>query len=175
MIDGGMSTLLWVTLSPNDGQSDAVPGSYCLRGFAIGDCCLFHVRQGQWLRSFPLQSATEFDLTPGMIGSIDQKRDNLLEFRAVADVCLPGDLLALCTDAFAQWSLGRLDAGSPVNWETYWEMSVESWQEQIAALRRDRQMRCDDTTLLLLRVVEETAAPVERSTETVDTAEEEQM
>jgi hypothetical protein len=173
LIDGGMSTLLWLTLWPNDGQGDcpnfrlsengtvpfdSKPGSYLLETFAIGDCCLFHVREGNLIRSFPLQSAAEFDLTPGMIGSVDQKRDHLLEFKTVADVCLPGDLLALCTDALAQWALGRSDAGSPVDWERYWEMPAESWQEEIAALRRDRQMRYDDTTLLLLRVVEEKAA-----------------
>ena len=106
-----------------------------------------------------------------MIGSIDQKRDHLLEFQAIVDVCLPGDLLVLCTDALAQWALGRSEAGSPVDWESYWEMPVESWQEEIASLRRDRQMRYDDTTLLLLRVVEETAAPVEPATETIEAAE----
>jgi hypothetical protein len=159
MIDGGMSTLLWLALSPNNGQPDAVTGSYCLEGFAIGDCCLFHVRHGKQLRSFPVQSAADFDLTPGMIGSVDQKRDHLLEFQAIADVCLPGDLLALCTDALAQWALARSEAGEPVNWEDYWTTPVESWQEEIIALRGDRQLRYDDTTLLLLRVVEETVAP----------------
>jgi hypothetical protein len=168
MIDGAMSTLLWVTLAPIDGQSDGVSGSYRLQSFAIGDCCLFLVRQGEWLRSFPVQSAAEFDLTPGMIGSIDQKRDHLLEFQAVADVCLPGDLLVLCTDAIGKWALGQRDAGCPVNWEDYWEIPVEVWQEEIATLRRDRQMRYDDTTLLLLRVVDETAAPAEPSGETAE-------
>ena len=171
LIDGGMSTLLWVTLHPSDGQPNAVPGSYCLESFAIGDCCLFHMRGGQLVRSFPLQSAAEFDLTPGMIGSVDQKRDHLLEFQSVVDVCVPGDLLVLCTDALAKWALGQSEAGTPVNWERYWEMPVESWQEEIAALRHDRQLRYDDTTLLLLRVVEETAAPVEILTEVIEAAE----
>jgi hypothetical protein len=165
MIDGAMSTLLWLILSPNDGQSNAPPDSYRLESFAIGDCCLFHIRQGQWLRSFPLQTAAEFNLTPGMIGSIDQKRDHLLEFHAITDLCLPGDLLVLCTDALAQWALGQCGAGSPVNWELYWEMPFEAWQEEIAALRRDNQIRYDDTTLLLLRVVDENAAAPELCSE----------
>jgi hypothetical protein len=106
-----------------------------------------------------------------MIGSVDQKRDHLLEFQSVVDVCVPGDLLVLCTDALAKWALGQSEAGTPVNWERYWEMPVESWQEEIAALRHDRQLRYDDTTLLLLRVVEETAAPVEILTEVIEAAE----
>jgi len=172
MLDGAMSTLLWVTLSPKDGETDAPPGSYRLQSFAIGDCCLFHVRQGRWLRSFPLQSADEFNLTPGMIGSIDQKRDHLLEFQTIAEVCLPGDLLVLCTDAIGKWALGQREVGCPVNWENYWEMPVETWEEEIAALRRNRQMRYDDTTLLLLRVVDETAAaePYSELAETADVA-----
>ena len=166
MAIGAMSTLLWVTLAPLNGEADAMPGSYRFQSFAIGDCCLFHVRGGQCIRSFPLENSAEFDLTPNMIGSVDRKQDHLLEFQAIEDLFLPGDLLALCTDALAMWALGRQEAGCPVNWEDYWEMPAETWQAEIAVLRGERQMRYDDTTLLLLRTVDETAATEAPASET---------
>jgi hypothetical protein len=169
LIDGGLTTLLWLAISPGDCpdfrpsengtvplESRDIPPRYTIEGYAIGDCCLFHTRSGEQLRSFPLESAAQFDLTPGMIGSVNQNRDHLLEFQAVSEACLPGDLLALCTDALAQWALTRFEAGSPVNWESYWDMPAKTWQDEIAALRGNRQMRYDDTTLLLLRVMDET-------------------
>jgi hypothetical protein len=103
-----------------------------------------------------MESSAEFDLSPGMIGSVDRKQDHLLEFRVIEDYLLPGDTLALCTDALACWALVQQEAGSPVNWENYWTMPDETWQEEIASIRGRREMRFDDTTLLLLRIATET-------------------
>jgi len=131
--------------------------SYRLQSIAIGDCCLFHLRDGQTLRSFPMECAADFGLNPGQLGSIDENKDHLLEFRIIEDDCFPGDLLVLCTDALAHWALERWEAGEPVAWEDYWDMPEEVWQEEITALRQGSRMRYDDTTLVLLRVVDETA------------------
>jgi hypothetical protein len=152
---GGMSTLLWVLAAPADGEPDLEPGAHRFQSFAIGDCCLFHVRQGQTIRSFPMTASADFDLSPGMIGSVDRKQDHLLAFSAIEDYLLPGDTLVLCTDALACWSLAQSEAGSPVDWESYWTMTDEDWQNEIAAIRAARQIRFDDTTLLLLRLADE--------------------
>ncbi|MHB9048751.1 MAG: hypothetical protein ACYC35_22770, partial [Pirellulales bacterium] len=132
---------------------------YRMRSFAIGDCCLFHVRQGELLRTFPMEGSAAFGLDPAVVGSIDRKQDHLLEFQAIDGQCLPGDLVVLATDAIALWAMNRLEAGEPVSWDPYWDMPEEAWREEIFALRNATRMRFDDSTLVLLRVIEETAAP----------------
>jgi len=159
MVDGAMSTLLWVELFSPDPDHDSLPDGYRMRSVAIGDCCLFHVRQNEILRSFPMGSAGEFDLNPAVIGSVDRKDDHLLEFQVIEGDCWPGDLLVLSTDAVAQWAIRRWEVGDPVNWEDYWDMSGEDWRQQILTLRREKRMRYDDATLVLLDVVDETAVP----------------
>jgi serine/threonine protein phosphatase PrpC len=158
MVDGAMSTLLWVALAPTAGEN-GTPAGYSLRAKAVGDCCLFHLRDGRSLRSFPVTNSAEFDLLPAALGSIDRRQDHLLEFQTLEDVCLPGDMLVLCTDALGLWAMERCEAGEPVDWGRYWDMAADQWQEEVVALRQDRQLRYDDTTLVLLRIVDETTAP----------------
>jgi hypothetical protein len=157
MIEGAMSTWLWCELTPPPHGDGGDPDGYRLSSFAIGDCCLFHLRQGELLYAFPLTSETEFGIDPAVIGSIDRKQDHLLEFRLTEAECRPGDLLVLCTDAVGLWATKRYAAGQSVCWEDYWEMPDQGWQSEIAALRREKLMRYDDSTLVLLRVLKQQA------------------
>ncbi|HVW35759.1 MAG TPA: hypothetical protein VHB99_00590 [Pirellulales bacterium] len=159
MVDGAMTTLLWVELHPVEVGEDGLAKSYRLRTFAIGDTCLFHLRDGETLARFPLENSTEFGLNPAVIASIDRKRDHLLAFNAAEADCLPGDLLVLCTDAIALWAYECAEAGEPVAWEEYWDLDAEAWRDEIFSLRDAARMRFDDSTLVLLRVIEETPAP----------------
>lgn len=156
---GAMSTLLWIELtpqSPETPETPELPSAYRLQGYSIGDCCLFHLRDGQLLRSFPMSGSAEFGLDPKVLVSIDRQQDHLLEFQQFDDACLPGDLLVLCTDAIGLWALTLLEQGEQVAWDAYWDRSPEAWAEEIFELRRGKQMRYDDTTLMLLRIIEET-------------------
>jgi len=154
---GAFSTLLWVRLVPD--QANPEPDSWLLDAFALGDSCLFHVRQGQLLSCFPIQSAAELEANPLVVGSVDLNRDHLLRFRRFSQPCLEDDLVVLCTDAVAEWALRLAESGQPPNWEDYWGFGEEAWRQQIAALREARQMRVDDATLALLRVVRRLPAP----------------
>ncbi|HVC99313.1 MAG TPA: hypothetical protein VND64_36950 [Pirellulales bacterium] len=159
MVDGAMTTLLWCELWPDEKGDDGLAKNYQLYSFAIGDSCLFHVREGKWLAWYPLTGSAEFGLNPAVVQSIDRKRDHLLEFRRYDERCLPGDLLVLATDAIALWAVECQEAGDPIEWERYWGMSDEAWRDEIFALRSATRMRFDDSTLVLLRVIEETPAP----------------
>lgn len=160
MVDGAMTTLLWLELTPS--IPDEIPAeTYRLRSFAIGDCALFHLRDGELLRMFPVESSADFGLDPSVIGSIDRKLDHLLEFKYIDDECKAGDTIVLCTDPIGLWALNRWEANDPVDWSVYWDMSPAEWEEEIFRLRRASLMRFDDTTLALLRVVTERPAPVE--------------
>lgn len=205
MVDGGMTTLLWVELlpplisngcaapdadatkiepivdelsvgaensqisgaCPDEGAAKiqepvsaatidhSAPAAYRLRAHAIGDSFLFHVRAGQVLAMFPFENSAAFHLNPAVIGSLDRQTDHLLQFQMIENDCDLGDLLVLCTDALALWAMTRWEAGDPVDWDRYWDMPPDVWQEEMYSLRRESLMRYDDTTLVLLKVAED--------------------
>jgi hypothetical protein len=167
-VGGAYSTLLWTEFFPwSDAEEtpETEGGSrYRMRCFAIGDCCLFHVRDGRLLRRFPLETVEEFASDPITICSVNRNRDHLLEFQILDDICLAGDLVFLTSDALAKWLYLELDAQSSVDWNGFWEMSEEDWRERVAVLRElssDCRMRVDDTTLIMLRLG--TSVPSEES------------
>lgn len=149
---GAFSTLLWVRVLPTEEDCPGQFGAYRLHCCAIGDSCLFHVRNGELVRTFPVHKAAELEADPIVLGSVDLSRDQLMEFVTLDELCYPDDLLVLCTDAIAAWALRRIESGDPPVWNDYWNMTEPQWQDQIAQLRQRQEMRYDDATLLLLRV-----------------------
>jgi hypothetical protein len=120
----------------------------------VGDSCLFHVRDGRAIAQFPIASAAEMEDNPVVIGSVDLKRDNLVNFKTLDVPCQVGDMVVLCTDAIAAWAMRLGEAGEPPDWDRFWNTDPEAWREEIVALRDARKMRFDDATLALLRVTD---------------------
>jgi hypothetical protein len=156
---GAFSTLLWVEIAPIDPSDRQPQDPWRLRVFAVGDSCLFHQSGLKLLRTFPIEKAEELEADPVVIGSVDLNRDGLVEFQSFEALCRPGDLLALSTDAVAEWAFRLSDAGNPPHWEEYWSKTEQAWQDEVTSLRSDRQMRYDDATLLLLRITDGVTAP----------------
>jgi hypothetical protein len=152
--EGAFSTLLAIRLVPPDETTREDQPAWRLRGLAIGDSCLFLVRGGKVLRKFPIQTSAELQSDPVVLGSVDLNRDELLEFHRLDEPCQAGDLAVLCTDAVADWALRLEESGNPPAWETYWDMDAPVWRERVLSLRAEREIRCDDTTLLLMRIVD---------------------
>jgi hypothetical protein len=152
---GAFSTLLYVRVCPADAALPGSFGGYRLTAFAVGDSCLFQVRNGELVRSFPLERSEQFQTDPVVLGSIDLKRDHLLEFAFLDEMCYPGDELVLCTDAVAEWAARSYETGDAPVWNDFWLMSEDDWRSGVAWLRQERQMRIDDATMLVLRVVDE--------------------
>ncbi|HEY5314878.1 MAG TPA: protein phosphatase 2C domain-containing protein [Pirellulales bacterium] len=143
---GALSTLLWIELAGGDGPD------LNLECRAVGDSCLFHVRQGELLRAFPLAASREFTDSPCALGSVDRRRDGLIEVNYCRCQCRAGDWLALCTDSLAAWALRGYETGRPPDWPACWPLSLPQWQDAMLGLRQRGELRYDDTTLLLLRV-----------------------
>jgi hypothetical protein len=143
--------LVWLRLLDNDELRDGREQA-TTEVMAIGDSCLFHVRDDEMLESFPLDVAHEFDSSPLVLGSVDLNRDDQLRFERLEISCRTGDLLVLCTDAVAAWALQRHEQGEPVLWSDYWDMSPEAWAAEVCDLRMHSMMRYDDATIVLLRV-----------------------
>ena len=156
-VGGGFSTLIWLDLRPvgEDDPRRETEAYRCL-GCAVGDCCFFHVRDGQVLGTFPITESKQFDLTPSSIGSSNLNQDHHLQFELLDDYCRPGDLLVLATDAIACHLMKQLEQGAAIDWDGMLDMDEQQWAAWITELRAENAIRIDDTTLVLLPV----AAPV---------------
>jgi hypothetical protein len=157
---GAFSTLLWLQVLSADHDEPGAFGACRLVGHAIGDSCMFQVRRGELVRTFPIQTSAELQADPIVLGSVDLGRDSMLEFITLNEFCYADDLIILCTDALADWALRRYEAGCPPVWEDYWDTCREDWEAEIIGLRHEGKMRIDDTTLIMLRVVEQSARAI---------------
>ncbi len=155
---GAFSTLLYARVSEMADAHAGAFGGYRLTAFALGDSCLFQIRGGELVRSFPLETAAQFEADPIVLGSVDLKRDHLLEFALLDEMCYPGDELILSTDAVAEWAVRGYERGEGPLWSDFWQMSEDDWRSGVVWLRQQRQMRIDDATMLMLRVVDDRVA-----------------
>jgi len=133
-----------VPATKESGSQDA----FVWEAVAVGDACLFHTRQDQLLRAFPLHRAEQFNNYPNLVGSRyppEYVREKLSLFSA-GEACSE-DRLWLVTDALAQWCLARCEAGQWPWAEMAAKVSGGS-SDWIKSLREAKQLRNDDVTLL---------------------------
>jgi hypothetical protein len=163
-VGGAYCTLLWAEFSPwrdeNDLPGEDASAQFLLRCFAVGDSCLFHVRDGQLLHKFPLETVAQFAEDPITICSVNRNRDHLLEFQTLEAICRAGDFVFLTSDALAKWIYLALEGDEPVDWPGFWNLTPDAWNRLVAELRDrppGRRMRVDDTTLIMLRLGEPAA------------------
>jgi hypothetical protein len=163
---GAQCTLMIVDVEPLEAvesSDDGTPAEYALRAHSIGDCCLFLVRDGVKILSFPMTRAGEFDASPYALSSKAKGVRYAEQFRELADGrCRAGDVLVLCTDAIAAWAMREYEAGRAVDWHRYRDDEA-AWQSDIVGFRQigpadaGNQLVIDDCTLLVLDIIPETA------------------
>ena len=66
--------------------------------------------------------------------------------------------MILCTDAVAEWAARCYEQGEGPVWSDFWQMSEDDWRSGVVWLRQERQMRIDDATMLMIRVVDDRVA-----------------
>jgi hypothetical protein len=120
---------------------------------AVGDSCLFQVREDALLAAFPMTRAEDFGNTPWLIGSRSNGADSprLQSLHQQGD-WRPGDRLWLTTDALGQWFLRQSEAGEKP-WQVFERLRTEPVPEEAFALwveeqRHARGLRNDDVTLV---------------------------
>jgi hypothetical protein len=125
------------------------------RAVAVGDTCLFQVRDDALISSFPLTEAAAFGTTPPLLSTRpDYSRRSLEHLSTAAGEYRPGDLFLLATDALAAWFLHETEAdGRP--WRSLEELSLLRFARLVRRLRQEHALRNDDVTLLLVRVQEQ--------------------
>lgn len=121
---------------------------------AVGDTCLFHVRENRLLTAFPLAEARKFGDAPPLLGSPDTDPAAIVPMVALSQGSVAaGDRLYACTGALAAWFLGEYERGGRP-WEVMDAISgpfFETWLEEI---RENDQIRGDDVTLLRVEAAE---------------------
>ena len=161
---GAMATLLVMELewapvaeAPERGETeregDALAGTFPWRAAAVGDCCAFIVRDGALADSFPMDESGQFNITPPLICSNPANNGGLWpHVRRYRGECLPGDLIILASDALACWILQEHESGGRP-WETLLSLNSEKeWSEWVRAMRSERAMRNDDTTMITVKL-----------------------
>ena len=79
-------------------------GALTWRAVAVGDCCLFVVRDNDLAISFPMTKAGEFYNVPSLISSNHLNNAGLWpRARQLRGECLPGDFVVLASDALGCW------------------------------------------------------------------------
>ncbi|MFF2955232.1 hypothetical protein ACFVVU_28250 [Kitasatospora sp. NPDC057965] len=129
---------------------------------ALGDSCLFQVRDGRLIRRFPLKSAAAFGNSPHLLGSRDRDwvvtGERTMFTRGYAE---RGDELMLMTDALAAYLIDCADETSASRFEGLIhnlrdfgraddESGFEDWVNQ---QRSTGRLRNDDVTFVHINFV----------------------
>ncbi len=139
---GAFATFLGLVVQPANWQA-----------IAVGDSCLFQVREGGLLRCFPLTRSEEFGNAPWLVGSQPPPLALLPGKESLTEGdCRPGDRFWLMTDALAQWFLQQVETGGRP-WEALEPLLDQSlpgdnFAGWIEDLRNQKALRNDDVTLL---------------------------
>ena len=132
---------------------DAALGSGRWRALAIGDSCMFQIRDDALLVAFPLEQAEQFNSRPVLLSSNPANNDRVWEAIAYQEgEYRPADVFLFATDALAHWILAESEAGNRP-WQTLCGLrSHADFAAMVARLRQDHAMRNDDVTLVRIVV-----------------------
>lgn len=120
------------------------------KSLAVGDSCLFVVRDRCLQTSFPLQNSDQFNHRPRLIGTNVQAQ-NIHISRMYGEAKL-GDRFYLTTDAIACWVFQQLEANQEPWLKLEQLSSQDLFVKWVSELRDRREIANDDTTLLCLEI-----------------------
>jgi hypothetical protein len=131
--------------------------SNSVRVLALGDSLAVLISNGRLERSYPYSSSEDFNQNPALISTNQSDNDFINNQNFLSNHSVTWDIqhldhpFVLCmTDALGQWFLKTYPL-EPTILESLLSFRSESdMQEFIAALRRDKAIRTDDTTLLVI-------------------------
>jgi hypothetical protein len=121
------------------------------QALAVGDSCLFQVREDRLLACFPMQQAAEFNSRPLLLCSNPSRNQPVWRaVRTASGACEAGDCFLLVTDALGHWFLQEHETGHRP-WRQLKEIQTRSeFADFVERLRATRALKNDDTTLLRL-------------------------
>lgn len=124
---------------------------------ALGDACLFLVREDHLHKAFPLATAEAFNNRPFLLSThSDRWRTEYAAMRKARGTWHLDDEFYLMTDALAQWFLTEHEGGRKP-WSVLRDLDTDAeprtFGEFVEALRVEKRIRNDDTTLVRVSVV----------------------
>lgn len=127
-------------------------GTTAWHAAALGDSCLFHIRDDRLLRAFPVESSAAFDNTPGLVNAFNRDHGLLSRHvRTAAGEAEQGDQFFLCTDALAEWFLRAAEGGGQP-WRLLSEFTphgdLDGFTAWLEKVRAEGAMRNDDVTVV---------------------------
>ncbi len=155
---GSFATLLslWIA-PPEDGTTEGI-----WNAAAIGDTCLFHVRDNTLCAAFPITESVAFGSTPDLLASKPPSGLVLREAHTHGHWRV-GDQFYLMSDALATWFLSthEQDGSSWAEIAAWREIATttDHFAHWIAELRTSHRLRNDDVTLLVTEIVDDNPSP----------------
>ena len=151
LAQGAFATFLGIQFRSRRGDDSA--GRW--GAVALGDTCVFHVREEVLVAAFPLDRAEAFDITPNLVPSKPSRFDIVRTFaRQTGGEWKHGDAFFLATDALAAWFLGEAER-KQAPWRILRDLDTEEqppFADWVHDLRERKAMRNDDVTLLRVEV-----------------------
>lgn len=148
---GALATLVGLTFRCSGGNKPVVSW----QAMAVGDSCLFVVREDSLALAWPAIGSAQFDNAPPLICSNPDNNQQLWpQVRFAAGEGAPGDQFILASDALSAWILRERESGRKP-WHSLLAIgNKQEWREWVADRRSERAIRNDDTTLLVTELVE---------------------
>jgi serine/threonine protein phosphatase PrpC len=153
---GAFSTFLGVEFEPtNEILTWGANSEGRWHALAVGDTCLFQIREDKLEAAFPLEKAEDFGLAPPLLGTNRRYNRHSLKHLVKSPhdkTYKPGDIFLLATDALAQWFIGASERGEKP-WKKMLQYSTQlEFEQSVDSLRQEQAIRNDDVTLLIVRV-----------------------
>ncbi len=145
---GSFATLLGLELAPNGTDAEVL---------AIGDSLAVHVRNLAKQNSFPFSQSEQFDARPQLLSTISANNsfvgtsDFFKKNSSSTWAIQPGDIIYLMTDAVGHWLLRECESAGALGILSS-IVTKEEFQALVMALRHERRMRLDDSTVIRIAI-----------------------
>lgn len=124
---------------------------------AIGDSLAVLIGNGAFYRSYPYTACEEFDQNPALLSTnhfqndFTRQQDFFLTHAVTWDIQSLNNPFLLCmTDALGQWFLRTYPSDATVLKSLLSLRNESEMKNFISALRKDKAIRTDDTTLIVI-------------------------
>jgi hypothetical protein len=157
---GTFAAIVGLTLSRDFDREDR--GTW--HAEAIGDSCLFQLRETNLITKFPVQASQDFTNSPLLLSSRPDMNTDIAAMVSARGEWERGDSFYLMTDAVAAWFLRVVEHGG-APWEIIRDLDSErdkpiapdsemrSLREWVETSRREGSMRNDDVTVYRIEIV----------------------
>jgi hypothetical protein len=148
---GAFAALIGLVL--NDSSEPREDGKWS--ALAIGDSCVFQLREKELVTSFPIQSSDQFNNSPVLLSSRQpQDQADTQMLMSMQGTWRKGDTFYLMTDAVACWFLkhaesGRIQVRKLQDLSSSRSNNFQSW---LTVVREHKSIRNDDVTIVRVEI-----------------------